>query len=76
MKEENLNDEPFETAVRAAFLNNLHHLAPALFKAWKESGAEIREHYFYPLFVSYSKANNLQGKPNLILNFMGPVPVS
>ena len=62
MKEEKLNDNSFEVAVYAAYKNNMHHLALPLMKAWKESGEEIREHYFFPIIVSFSKTNNLQGK--------------
>ncbi|XP_008215611.1 leucine-rich PPR motif-containing protein, mitochondrial [Nasonia vitripennis] len=66
MQEEKLNQNAFILAIYTAFTNDKHHLALPLLKALKESGAEIREHYFYPLFVSYSKVNNLQG----ILNTM------
>lgn len=61
MHEENINKNSFILAIYTAFTNDKHHLALPLLKALKESGAEVREHYFYPLFVSYSKVNNLQG---------------
>lgn len=74
MQEEHLNQNAFVLAIYTAFTNEKHHLALPLLKAFKESGAEIREHYFYPLFASYSKVNNLQGdyifpKHSLIIKY-------
>lgn len=64
MLEEKLNVTSFETAIQAAFKNKMHHMAIPLLKAHKESGGEIRELFFYPIFVSFGKSNNLQGWMN------------
>lgn len=65
MLNENMHSAPFNIAVQTSFQNNLHHLALPLMKAWKESGGEIREHFFFPLFVSFGNKKDWQGILNL-----------
>lgn len=61
MKEEKLHNNPFELAIIHMFSNGKQHLTLPVMKHWAEVGGEIREHYFYPIFVAHSKDNNLQG---------------
>lgn len=63
--EEKFNNTPFQFALQIAFSNNMHHIALSLLKAHKASGGEIRELFFYPIFVSFGKSNNLQGMKKL-----------
>ncbi|XP_014230719.1 leucine-rich PPR motif-containing protein, mitochondrial [Trichogramma pretiosum] len=61
MKIENYNPNAFEKALLQSLKSNKYQYAFPLMKAMKENDVPVREHYFYPLMVSYGHANNLKG---------------
>ncbi|KAJ8667567.1 hypothetical protein QAD02_009230 [Eretmocerus hayati] len=56
----------FSAAAYVAMTNNLHALALSLFRHWHKSGGEIREHFFFPIFVSCIRNNDLEGILNAL----------
>ena len=67
MKEENYNDRTFDRALLHCYKVNMALYAIPIMKAMKQCNENVREHFFYPLFLFYSKSNNLQGKINNLI---------
>ncbi|XP_058793240.1 leucine-rich PPR motif-containing protein, mitochondrial-like [Phymastichus coffea] len=61
-----LHHNPFELTIIYMFTHNKQQRTLSIMKSWAETGAEIREHYFFPIFVAHSKDNNLQGLLNTV----------
>ncbi|XP_015588868.1 leucine-rich PPR motif-containing protein, mitochondrial isoform X2 [Cephus cinctus] len=61
LESKELNNQAFSVAIEASFLKGNAALSIQLLEAWKETGATIKQHFFWPLFVAHGNQSNFQG---------------